>query len=131
MRGHPGNRGEVFEGAIRKNSAPAPADPQPHPKEHSELLSTVIAEYCEEQDRGGNWSARTKYEVEACLNLLQEVVSNVPVDSVDYRTMRGYKQTLMQIPAKKEKNPKRLSQNSFKPHQQKRLAVTMMLYSGI
>jgi integrase len=88
-----------FEEKVEK--IPTPAKDQRD--EPDELLWTVVEKYVQEQERGGNWKPRTKDEFRACLNLLKEVIGNVPVKSIGYDTMRAYKEILMRLPANREK----------------------------
>jgi integrase len=87
----------------QENLLPPPPPPMLEPEEPSELLGTVIAKYFQEQERGGNWTHRTKFEVQSCLDVLHEVLGDVPVKGLTSAALRDYKQTLMQLPINRGK----------------------------
>jgi integrase len=74
-------------------------------KNSSGSLQKVIEAYASEQDLGGNWTPRTKLEVEACLNLLLSFCGNVSISSITFKVMRDFKQALMKLPANMRKMP--------------------------
>lgn len=89
----------------------APENTQPNrviqaEEEPSEPLSKIIEQYVTEQERGGNWTEKTKEEFLACLGLLQEVIGDVSVKSIDFPVMRAYKEALLRLPTNSKKSKK-------------------------
>jgi integrase len=72
----------------------------------SEKLFEVIELYIEEQERGGNWSPKSRTEFGACLNLLSKFCGDIPLSAIDHKAMREYKQALMKLPANMNKSPR-------------------------
>jgi integrase len=66
-------------------------------------LSSLIEEYIAENDRTGNWTAKTKKDLQASSQLLMEVIGDVPVKSITRRTTSEYKKTLTQLPSNMHK----------------------------
>lgn len=93
-------RGEPLDGAgngVEHNYIQLQEE-QPE-EEPSELLSFVIEKFVDEQDRSGNWNEKTKRMFITKLGLLQEVIGDVPIKSIDYQTIRHYREVLMKLPS--------------------------------
>jgi integrase len=68
-------------------------------------LSTIIAEFSEEQRRSQVWREKTEGEVLSSLALLTEVLGDVPVAGINSSTMNQFKKALMKLPPNIRKNP--------------------------
>ena len=82
------------------NGLPASAIPVPKTP-----LSEVIAEYCNEKIKGGNWTPKTQIEFKSYLNVLVEIVGDIDVKNISYQIMRDYKNALGRLPANRKKSP--------------------------
>jgi integrase len=80
------------------------------PASESPLLSEVIKRYSEEQKRGNRWTAKTEGETKASLNLLVQIVGDVPIRTLvnldGSAALREFKNKLMSLPPNYRKSPK-------------------------
>ena len=93
---------EKIDQHLIRERKPEP-EPVNEPDDTGEVLWSVVEKYVEEQERGGNWRPRTKDEFQACLNTLKDVIGNVPVKSINFETMRQYKDILVKLPPNRNK----------------------------
>jgi hypothetical protein len=68
-----------------------------HLSQDDVLLSTLIDQYCAEQEQAGNWQ-KTSMENRAIFRLFLDIVGDIPVSTIGYPTMRGYKEILLKLP---------------------------------
>ncbi|MFC1876000.1 phage integrase SAM-like domain-containing protein, partial [Thermodesulfobacteriota bacterium] len=62
-------------------------------------LKRLVEEYFEEKLRSNRWSPRTVREYRNCFRVLLFYFGDVAVANLNYKTLRGYKRFLLQIPA--------------------------------
>ena len=67
------------------------------------LLSEVIDEYCDEQNKGGNWTSKTIDENKASFNLFLKFVGNKHIDTITRKDIRDYKTALQNLPSNRNK----------------------------
>ncbi len=69
------------------------------PEEDStELLSVIIEAYRKENIDSGNWKKRTIDDIKTCENVLIMILGDVPVQTVNFSTMRDCKAILQKLP---------------------------------
>jgi integrase len=66
-------------------------------------LSAVFGEYIEEMITAGIWNAKSQLEKRATLLGLVEIVGDLPINELSFDIGRAYKQTLMKLPANRNK----------------------------
>ncbi len=66
-------------------------------------LSGLIEEYIAENDRAGNWTTKTKKDLQASSHLLMEVIGDVPVKAITRRTASEFKSVLFRLPSNMRK----------------------------
>ena len=70
------------------------------------LFSDVQKRYVAENEKGDAWSAKTKVEYLKSYALFIEVMGDMDVSKIDRRAMNRFKDTLMELPPNRNKNPK-------------------------
>ncbi|MCE5244711.1 MAG: hypothetical protein LLF99_16095 [Desulfobacteraceae bacterium] len=78
----------------------SPADSEP-----SELFSTVMQKYIAEQERGGKWTEKSKLEVSKSLELIMNLLGDIPVNSITRAMMNDCKENLLKLPTNMGKMP--------------------------
>ena len=66
-------------------------------------LSTVFGEYIEEMKTAGIWNPKSELEKRASLFGLVEIIGDLPINKLSFDIGRAYKQTLMKLPANRNK----------------------------
>jgi hypothetical protein len=89
----------AFAGPI---GAPKPVSKQ----DTSPLLSATIKKYAQEQERAGNWQGKTGPENLAIYRLLVDAIGDIPMSKLMHSHMVAFKDTVQQLPANINKNPK-------------------------
>ena len=74
--------------------------------ENVKKLSTVFNEYIAEMTAANVWNTKSEKEKRASLNGLIDIIGDIPIDKLSFDIGRMYKQTLMQLPANRNKNPR-------------------------
>jgi integrase len=82
---------------------PAPAVQET--AEEGETLSKIIDLYVTEGRRAERWLPKTEHQVISSLQLLQEVIRDLPVSQIDHAVLREYKETLLALPPNIRKSP--------------------------
>ena len=77
--------------------------PQTAKGRSKELLSEIIDNYAAEAR--GNWNEKTESEVMSVLQLMLEILGDVPIQSIDRRGMVKVKETLVRLPKYLKKKP--------------------------
>lgn len=72
----------------------------------SELLSTVIAAYCNNQIAEKSWTAKTEHENRAIFALWLRIVGDQPISTYGFEQHRAYKAALMELPPNLNKSPR-------------------------
>lgn len=67
------------------------------------LLSEVIEAYSQEHVLLGKWNEKTKHEVESCLKVFIELISDRPVNCLDRKAMVGFLDKVSRLPANMNK----------------------------
>ena len=88
-----GNFSYADQPATSPTQLPAKTD-----KQRSERLSKVIEDYWSENMKAGIWKERTKVEYENALKVLLHFTGDVQIHTIDYDSMRAYKQLLQKLP---------------------------------
>ena len=96
--------GEYFETInVPKSQYSLAAFPNKQEKGSSLLISEVIEKFINE--RQGSWTAKTKDENKAILDLFIEFTGDVPIQSITRLKVGEFKQALMKLPPNKNKKP--------------------------
>ena len=66
-------------------------------------LSTVFGEYIAEMKTAGIWNPKSELEKRASLVGLVEIIGDLPISKLSFDIGRAYKQTLMKLPANRNK----------------------------
>jgi uncharacterized protein DUF6538 len=66
-------------------------------------ISTVFTEYIEEMVTAKIWNPKSELEKRASLNGLVEIIGDLPINKLSFDIGRAYKQTLMKLPANRNK----------------------------
>jgi integrase len=82
---------------------PPAALPMAPEEEPSEPLSKIIDLYAQEQVTARRWSEKSRDEILKSLAFLQEVIGDLPAKTIDHKAMREFKQTLLRLPANRNK----------------------------
>lgn len=82
----------------RKSRLPTASSGYQTEDQPTHLLSEVMSQYFAESEKAGNWTLKTKSEIQAILYLFIKVKGNLPIQSVDRSMMSDYKQILMKLP---------------------------------
>ena len=85
------------------NLHPETTSTRPH-ETQGERLSVITEKYAEEQRRTGAWTEKTDIEVISSLRLLEEILSDLPITSIDAGAFRQFKETLLKLPPNMRKD---------------------------
>ena len=72
--------------------------PQPVPKVKSKTISEVMELFFAEGDSTNQWTSKTKKEIQASLQILLDIVGDVPVNTITRSVLSDVKQTVMKLP---------------------------------
>jgi len=67
------------------------------------LLSAIIEEFVNESVTAGVWNPKSEIEKRASLATLIEIIGDISIDELSYEVGREYKNTLMKLPANRNK----------------------------
>lgn len=66
-------------------------------EDQGETISSLFEVYRAEKRQANLWTEKTEAEYEAAIFLFKDIVGDVPLKSIDYKTTNTYKQTLMKL----------------------------------
>jgi integrase len=94
---------EMMEAALRASASGSALAPSPR---IGELLSKVIADYCDSQRAENLWTEKTAYETRAGIDLWLRIVGDQPITGYGHQQHRNYKATLQKLPPNLNKMPR-------------------------
>lgn len=95
-----------YQSTVEQSAVKAPDSRSSTTDKKSPTLSEVIQLYSKDQQLGNCWTEKTTGETLASLDLLQEVLGNLPVNTITPLSMRDFKSKLMALPPNHKKSPK-------------------------
>lgn len=84
-------QGELVQG----NPSPAA---EPARKLSSITFSELFLKFADERKRGGEWSTKTEKEFASSINLVKELMGDLPLHQITRECMRGVKEDLLLVP---------------------------------
>jgi hypothetical protein len=90
---------QIFSGVFSRSKK----IPQAEDGHSEELLSEIIDKYAAEAK--ANWNEKTESEVMSALQLLLDILGDVPIQSIDKRRMMKVKETIAKLPKHMKKKP--------------------------
>lgn len=94
---------EMMEAALRASASGSVVAPAPRT---GELLSKVIADYCDSQKAENRWTEKTAFETKAGIDLWLRIVGDQPITGYGHEQHRNYKATLQKLPPNLNKMPR-------------------------
>ena len=88
---------------------PPPIEPLANPVLNTDVVKEVkkISDlYMEFEEDNPQWKIKTKDDYSSSIKLLIRIIGDIPISSINYETMREYKNTLIKLPPNINKNPR-------------------------
>ena len=94
-----------YQSTAELRSVTSPDNPSKKTDAKSPTLSEVIQLYSKDQILGKRWTEKTTGETLASLDLLQNILGDLPVNKITSLNLRDFKNKLMALPPNHKKSP--------------------------